>query len=42
MTSLQTFFTRAKSQSEAALKASFIVGEEMAKSALPFTEGEFV
>ncbi|XP_072239317.1 general transcription factor II-I repeat domain-containing protein 2-like [Leuresthes tenuis] len=38
----QTFFTRAKSQSEAAVKASFIVAEEIAKSARPFTEGEFL
>ncbi|XP_035500193.1 general transcription factor II-I repeat domain-containing protein 2-like [Scophthalmus maximus] len=38
----QTFFTRAKSQSEAAVKASFIVAQEIAKSARPFTEGEFL
>lgn len=35
-------FTKAKSQSEAAVKASFIVAAEVAKSARPFTEGEFV
>lgn len=42
LTSQQTFFTWAKSQSEAAVKASFIVAEEIAKSARPFTEGEFL
>ncbi|XP_066512762.1 general transcription factor II-I repeat domain-containing protein 2A-like [Hoplias malabaricus] len=42
LTSQQTFFTKAKSQSEAAVKASFIVAEEIAKSGQPFTEGEFV
>ncbi|KAM3855168.1 general transcription factor II-I repeat domain-containing protein 2-like isoform 2-T3 [Vipera latastei] len=31
-----------KSQNEAAVKASFIVAEEIAKSARPFTEGEFL
>ena len=30
------------SQSEAAVKASFIVAAEIAKSARPFNEGEFV
>ncbi|XP_069777943.1 general transcription factor II-I repeat domain-containing protein 2A-like [Narcine bancroftii] len=35
-------FTKAESQSEAAVKASFIVAAEIAKSARPFTEGEFV
>ena len=35
-------FTKAKSQSEAAVKASFIVAAEIAKSSRPFTEGEFV
>lgn len=35
-------FTKAKSQSDAAVKASFVVAEEIAKSARPFTEGEFV
>lgn len=35
-------FTKAKSRSEAAVKASFIVAAEVAKSARPFTEGEFV
>lgn len=38
----QMFFTRAKSQSEAAVKASFIVAEEIAKSGRPFSEGEFL
>lgn len=40
--SRQTMFTKAKSQSEAAVKASFIVALEIAKSARPFNEGEFV
>lgn len=40
--SQQAPFTKAKSQSEAAVKASFIVAEEVAKSARPFTEGEFI
>lgn len=40
--SWQTMFTKAKSQSEAAVKASFIVAQEIAKSAWPFNEGEFV
>ncbi|KAL7837466.1 hypothetical protein SRHO_G00271770 [Serrasalmus rhombeus] len=35
-------FTYAKSQSKAAVKASFIVAKEVAKSAWPFTEGEFI
>ncbi|XP_058022331.1 general transcription factor II-I repeat domain-containing protein 2-like [Ahaetulla prasina] len=35
-------FVKAKSQREAAVKASFIVAEEIAKSAWPFTEGEFL
>lgn len=39
LTSQQTFFTKAKPQSEAAVKASFIVAEEIAKSGRPFTEG---
>lgn len=38
----QTMFTKAKSQSEAVVKTSFVVAEEIAKSARPFTEGEFV
>lgn len=42
LVSQQTMFTKAKSQSEAAVKASFIVAEEIAKSARPFTEGEFL
>lgn len=40
--SRQALFTYAKSQNEAAVKASFIVAEEVAKSARPFTEGEFI
>jgi len=32
--------TKAKTQSKAAVKASFIVAEEVAKSACPFTKGE--
>ncbi|XP_069993522.1 general transcription factor II-I repeat domain-containing protein 2-like [Penaeus vannamei] len=40
--SRQAMFTYAKSQSEAAVKASFIVAKEVAKSARPFTEGEFI
>ena len=42
LVSWQTMFTKAKSQSEAAVKASFIVVAEIAKSAWPFNEGEFV
>jgi len=42
LVSRQTMFTKATSQSEAAVKASFIVAAEIAKSARPFTEGEFV
>ncbi|XP_070595014.1 general transcription factor II-I repeat domain-containing protein 2-like [Erythrolamprus reginae] len=38
----QLISRKAKSQSEAALKASFIVTEEIAKSGRPFTEGEFL
>ncbi|XP_069774260.1 general transcription factor II-I repeat domain-containing protein 2A-like [Narcine bancroftii] len=38
----QTMFTKAESQSEPAVKVSFIVAAEIAKSARPFTEGEFV
>ncbi|XP_062373410.1 general transcription factor II-I repeat domain-containing protein 2-like [Sardina pilchardus] len=38
----QTMFAKAKSQNDAALKASFVVVEEIAKSARPFTEGEFL
>lgn len=36
----QTLFTKAKSKGEAAVKASFIVAAEIAKSARPFNEGE--
>ena len=42
LVSQQTVFVKAKSQSEAAVKASFIVVAEIAKAAQPFTEGEFV
>jgi len=38
----QAMFTKAKTQSKAAVKASFIVAEEVAKSSHPFTKGEFV
>lgn len=38
----QAMFTKAKSQSEAAVKASFIVAEEVTKSPRPFTEGDFI
>ncbi|XP_034297753.1 general transcription factor II-I repeat domain-containing protein 2-like [Pantherophis guttatus] len=38
----QRMSRKAKSQSEAAVKASFIVTEEIAKSGRPFTEGEFL
>ena len=41
LVSQQTVFVKAKSQSEAAVKASFIVVAEIAKKARPFTEGEF-
>ncbi|CAI9724707.1 Hypothetical predicted protein [Octopus vulgaris] len=37
-----TFLAKAKSQCEAAVKASFVVAEEIVKSAQPFTKGEFV
>ena len=40
--SQQTVFVKAKSQSEVAVKANFIVVAEIAKEAQPFTEGEFV
>ena len=42
LVSQQTMFTKAKSQSEAAVKASFIVVAEIAKSVQSFNEGEFV
>ena len=38
----QTMFMKAKSKSEAAVKASFITAAEIEKSARPFNEGEFV
>ncbi|KAK2814429.1 hypothetical protein Q5P01_000472 [Channa striata] len=40
--SRQTMFTKAKSQSEASVKASFIVAQEITKSARHFNEGEYV
>ena len=40
--SQQTMFMKAKSKSEAAVKASFIAAAEIAKSVRPFNEGEFV
>src|SRR4029434_10782661 len=42
LVSQQTVFVKAKSQSEAAVKASFIVVAQIAKVSRPFTEGEFV
>src|SRR4029434_4751577 len=42
LVSQQTVFVKAKSQSEAAVKASFIVVAEIAKSARPFSETEIV
>lgn len=38
----QGLFRKAQSQNEAAVKASFILAEEIAKSARPFTEGSFI
>ncbi|XP_026582004.1 general transcription factor II-I repeat domain-containing protein 2-like [Pseudonaja textilis] len=38
----QRMSRKAASQSEAAMKASFIVAEKIAKSGRPFTEGEFL
>ena len=40
--SQQAMFTKAKTQSDAAVKASFIVAVDIAKTARPFTEGDFV
>lgn len=40
--SRQTMFIQAKSRSDAAVKASFTVAQDIAISARPFTEGEFV
>ena len=40
--SQQTFFTKAKSQNEAAVKASFIVAEEIAKSSRQVSVGELL
>lgn len=42
LVSQHTMFKKAISQSEAAVKDSFIVAGEIAKSAWPFNEGEFV
>ena len=42
LVSQQTMFMKAKSKSEATAKASFIAAAEIAKSARPFNEGEFV
>lgn len=42
LVSQQNMFKKATSQSEAAVKASYIVAGETAKSARPFNEGEFV
>lgn len=42
LVSQQNMFKKATSQSEAAVKASYIVAAEIAKSARPFNEGEFV
>ena len=39
LVSQQTVFVKAKSQSEAAVKASFIVVAENAKAVQPFTRG---
>ncbi|TWW74204.1 hypothetical protein D4764_14G0002050 [Takifugu flavidus] len=38
----QALFRKAKSQSEAAVKASLILAEEIAQSARPFPEGDFI
>ncbi|KAK0138753.1 General transcription factor II-I repeat domain-containing protein 2 [Merluccius polli] len=38
----QNMFIRIKNQSEGAVKASFIIAEEMARACKPFTEGEFI
>ncbi|CAN9498135.1 unnamed protein product [Ophioblennius macclurei] len=40
--SQQALFKKAKSQSQAAVKASFILAEEIAKSSRTFTEGGFI
>ena len=42
LVSQQNMFKKATAQSEAAVKASYIVAEEIAKSNRPFNEGEFV
>ena len=42
LVSQQTMFVKAQIQSDSAVKASFIVAEEIAKSTRPFTEGEFL
>ncbi|KAI7811513.1 putative general transcription factor II-I repeat domain-containing protein 2A-like, partial [Triplophysa rosa] len=38
----QNMFTRMNSHSEGAVKASFIIAEEIARACKPFTEGEFI
>ena len=40
--SQQAMFTETKTQSEAAVRTSYIVVEDLAKAARSFTEGEFV
>ena len=42
LTSQQTLSTKAKSQNEAAVRASFIVEEKIAKSSRTFSEEEFL
>ena len=42
MVSQQNIFKKATSQSEATVKASYIVATEITKSAWPYSEGEFV
>ena len=39
--SQQTIFIKEKSKNQASIKTIFIVAEEFAKSAWPFTEGKF-
>ena len=41
LTSQQTFFTPVKVQNEAAVNASYIVAEKIAKSSRPYSAGEF-
>ena len=42
LTSQQVLITKAKSQNKAAVKVSFIMAEEIAKSYRAFSEGEFL